>query len=297
MGQYKVPQNVEAEDKILGPLTFRQFIYALIGAGWGIICFTLLNKIPAIMILLGFPPTMLFMLLAFYTRDGQNFEQLLIAMVGFFAAPHKRIWVKEPIEETFHITPTKHAAEITQRNPADVLSELEKLALLIDSRGWNRPPEPDTNIVRPTTQQEERIVAPPVAPHPPDEPHADMLDLQRSPLAQNLAQLLAEAAEDVREEAMNQMNQAPGRKAVPAALATAQANLNGLAPAGYPVTAASTSDILKLATQSDELTVSQIAAQATRMAPQPATPPQQAMQRPIQAPGANGQMVENPNAR
>ena len=34
MGQYKVPQNVEAEDKILGPLTFKQFIYALMGFGW-----------------------------------------------------------------------------------------------------------------------------------------------------------------------------------------------------------------------------------------------------------------------
>jgi hypothetical protein len=296
VGQYKVPQNVEAEDKILGPLTFRQFIYALIGAGWGIVCFTLLNKIPAVMILVGFPPAMLFMLLAFYTRDGQNFEQLLIAMVGFFAAPHKRIWVKEPLEETFHITPTKHAAEVTQRNPAEVLSELEKLALLIDSRGWNRPPEPDTNIARPATLREDRIVAPPAAPHPPDEPHADMLDLKRSPLAQNLAQLLAEAAEDVREEAMNQMNQTGERK-TPAALANTQPNLNGVAPNGYPVTVASTSDILKLATQSDELKVSQIAAQATRIAPQPVAPQNQAMQRPAQAPGANGQMVENPNAR
>jgi len=258
MGQYKVPQNVEAEDKILGPLTFRQFIYALIGVGWALLCFTIFHAIPAIMVILGFPPTTLFLLLAFYTRDGQNFEQLLIAMVGFFAAPHHRLWVKEDVAETFHIEPTKHAAEATQRDSAKVRSELEKLATLIDSRGWNRRPdvEPEATHLLPTTRHEDRIVAPPPAPHAPDEPKTDMLDLKRSPLAQNLAELLREAAEDVREEAMNQMTGRPVRRGA----APAGASISGVTPAPA-------GDILKLATQSDDLTVSQVAAQATRMAP------------------------------
>jgi hypothetical protein len=42
-----------------------------------LVCFAIFNKIPVVMIVLGFPPTTLFLLLAFYTRDGQNFEQLL----------------------------------------------------------------------------------------------------------------------------------------------------------------------------------------------------------------------------
>ena len=32
MAQYKVPQDVEADDKLLGPFNFRQFIYLLIVA-------------------------------------------------------------------------------------------------------------------------------------------------------------------------------------------------------------------------------------------------------------------------
>jgi hypothetical protein len=260
MGQYKVPQNVEAEDKILGPLTFRQFIYALMGVGWAILCFALLHKIPAAMIILGAPPTLLLMLLAFYTRDGQNFEQLLIAMVGFFAASRRRLWVKEDVAETFHIEPTKHAAEVTQRNPAEVISELEKLAVLIDSRGWNRPPQTESNLVQPTTPHEDRMVAPPPAPHAPDEPKTDMLDLQQSPLAQNLAELLRAAAEDVRQEAMSQMNTRTNQRKAPAALANAQASISG-------VTQPQTDDILKLATQNDDLSVQQIAAQATRIMP------------------------------
>jgi hypothetical protein len=264
MGQYKVPQNVEAEDHILGPLTFRQFIYALVGFGWGAICFAIFRKVPVLLILIGFPPTMLLMLLAFYTRDGQNFEQILISMADFFAAPRKRYWVKEEIAETFHIEPTKQAAEITQRNPEEVMSELEKLSTLIDSRGWNKPPDRATSQIVPSTKHEDRIVTPPT-PHAPDEPKTDMLD-QKSPLAQNLAELLRSAAEDVREEAMNQMTTKQSAKRP---LQTAQNALSG----GTPQPQAQTGDILKLATQNDDLTVSQIAAQANRVTPAPVAVP------------------------
>jgi hypothetical protein len=37
MAVYKVPQDVEAEDKLIGPFSFRQFIYLIIVAGAGAI--------------------------------------------------------------------------------------------------------------------------------------------------------------------------------------------------------------------------------------------------------------------
>ena len=255
MGQYKVPQNVEAEDKILGPLTFQQFIYAIIGFGWAALSFAIFRKVPAAMVIIGAPPALLFFLLAFYNRDGQNFEQILLAMVQYFAASHHRPWAKDDIIETFHVEPTVLAAELTQRNPAEVRSELEKLANLIDSRGWNHAPQPESELVRPTTLHEERIVPPPApAPIAPEDTPTDILDMQSSPLAQNLAELLRAAAEDVREEAMQQMT---GKTIAPVPGAPAPTSISG-------VTAAPASDIIQLATQSDELTVSQIAAQATR---------------------------------
>ena len=260
MGQYKVPQNVEAEDHILGPLTFKQFIYGLSGFLWAAACFSLFRSVPAVMLIVGFPPTMLLMLLAFFKRDGQDFESLLIAMIAFFSAPHMRIWVKDDLIEQFHIEPTKKAAEVTQRNPKEVISELEKVSKLLDSRGWNLPPEQDPSLIRPSMPamaHSDRIVAPPPpAPHAPDEPRTDMLDLKSSPLAQNLSELLSKAADDVREEAMTQMTTKPTRQQI-------AASTSG-------VTQAPGNDILKLATLNNDLTVSQIAAQATRLAPAPA---------------------------
>jgi hypothetical protein len=32
MAVYKVPQDVEAEDKLIGPFSFRQFIYLIVAA-------------------------------------------------------------------------------------------------------------------------------------------------------------------------------------------------------------------------------------------------------------------------
>lgn len=250
MGQYKVPQNVEAEDKIIGPLTLKQFIYAVIGVAWGGLSFIIFRQLPAVMVIVGLPFVVLFLLLAFYQRDGQNFEQLLIAMVGFFTQARRRLWVKEEVVDAFHIEPKAVAVEQTQRNPAEVRSELERLGSLIDSRGWNRPAD-EVEMLEAMVPTTDRLVQPTIQPAAREEAGPDILDLQKSPLATNLAELIEEAAGDVRQEAIEQMNKSPKASH---AVSTS-------------VTAPATGDILKLATQRDDLTVSQIAASATRIAP------------------------------
>jgi hypothetical protein len=254
VGQYKVPQNVEAEDKIIGPLTLKQFIYALIGVAWGLISFAILHKLLPLMLLIGLPPTGLFLLLAFFTRDGQNFEQLLIAMVGYFANPRRRRWIKEEVVESFHIEATPVVKEQSQRNPADVRSQLEHIANMVDSRGWENhalpassgvPTMPQNQVAYPTT-----AASAPAALVTEPAPSEDIFDLQNSPLAQNLSELINNAASDVRLEAIQQMNASP--------------NIHNQTAA---VTAPSSSGIVELATERDDLTVSQLAAQATRMIP------------------------------
>ena len=51
MAIYKVPQDVEAEDKLLGPFTFRQFIYLLIVAAMGFLAFVLWQILPILAII------------------------------------------------------------------------------------------------------------------------------------------------------------------------------------------------------------------------------------------------------
>ena len=53
MAQYQVPQFIEIEDKIFGPLTLKQFIYLAGGGGLCLVFFTLLPM--WLVILLGIP--------------------------------------------------------------------------------------------------------------------------------------------------------------------------------------------------------------------------------------------------
>ena len=43
--QYKIPQNVGIEDKIVGPLTLRQLIIISVGVGISYVLFALLSKV------------------------------------------------------------------------------------------------------------------------------------------------------------------------------------------------------------------------------------------------------------
>lgn len=257
MGQYKVPQDVEAEDHILGPLTLKQFIYAIVAVAWGGIWFLVLQKVLLLYAIVAVPVVLIFLLLAFYRRDGQNFEQLLIALVGFFANTRKRIWRKEEIVESFHVEPAKPHQEVSQRNPTDVRAELTRLAELADSRGINKH---EAVLPMPAQIMSDTVGPAPVAPII-EEPAKDLYDLSTSPLASNLNALIEQAAADVKKEAVEQM------------MAKSKATPVGDAPrrAAHKSTSANvtpqpSSDILKLSTESD-LTIAQLAAQATRLAP------------------------------
>lgn len=269
MGQYKVPQDVEAEDKILGPLTFKQFIYALIGVGWAFLSFILFRTLPVVMVAFGAPVVLLFLLLAFYRRDGQNFEQLLIALVGFFSNARVRFWIKEEAETTFHVTPRKVKKEQSQRDPKVVRSELDKVARLIDSRGWNHDLTDGQESVLHSESldaNEERLVA--RQSDTAAETVPDVLDLNTSPLAQNLSGMLDAATQEVRQQAVLKMA-GPGAAAV-----VANQTIPDFAPVSpavveapsISVTTPPNPNILKLATES-ELTVSQLANTANRLAP------------------------------
>lgn len=138
MAQYKVPQDIEAEDKLLGPLTFKQFIFAIIAAvsaagvffGWGI------SPLISIIFL---PPMLAFSVLAFYRRPDQSVETYLMALFGFMFKPRKRIWNRDGIAEHVIITapkaPEKRYDDTKTRE--QVKGQLKQLAKVIDTRGWS----------------------------------------------------------------------------------------------------------------------------------------------------------------
>lgn len=138
MGQYKVPQDVEAEDKLIGPLSLRQFIYVVVAVLWAGLMYLLLNKVIVVMVIAILPVSGFFLLLGFGRRQEQSFDNYLAALVKFFVEPRIRVWDKDlsqnelvkKVEKAPEIIPTKNVSR----------GSLSQLAMIMDTHGAQKDP-------------------------------------------------------------------------------------------------------------------------------------------------------------
>ena len=92
--RFQVPQFIEIEDKIFGPLTIKQFIYIAGGAGLSFIFFrffhSLLIVIPLSIIILGFS-----LALAFYQINNKPLIYIIQSAFGYFISSKLYLWKKK----------------------------------------------------------------------------------------------------------------------------------------------------------------------------------------------------------
>ncbi len=139
MAEYKVPQNVEADDKLIGPFSFRQFCYLMIAFGGCVMAF-FLGKQALPLAIIPAPAVILFGVLALPLRKDQPMEIYLAALVRYYILkPKVRIWIADgeepnvkigaPVSEDDIKTKDLKAEEVSQR--------LSFLANLTDTQGWS----------------------------------------------------------------------------------------------------------------------------------------------------------------
>ncbi|MEO5499662.1 MAG: PrgI family protein [Candidatus Saccharimonadales bacterium] len=138
MAVYKVPQDVEAEDKLIGPFSFRQFIY-LIVAALGIFLSWALAQVFIGLLILPLPIVIAFLALALPLRKDQPMETYLIAMIKFFFKPRNRIWDPEGTISLVQITaPTITSGPQMKGYGSDEAAQrLAYLAQVVDTKGWS----------------------------------------------------------------------------------------------------------------------------------------------------------------
>lgn len=97
--RFQVPQFIEVEDKIFGPLTLKQFIYLVGGAGLAFIAYTLIGNI-FISIIFIIPIIGFALALAFYKINNKPFINVIEAAFNYFIGNKLYIWkkVQRPIE-------------------------------------------------------------------------------------------------------------------------------------------------------------------------------------------------------
>ncbi len=141
--RFQVPQYIEVEDKIFGPLTFKQFIYLAGSVGIGVVLFTLLPRFIAI--ILGVPVVVFGVALAFFKVNERPFTLVIEDFVKFYIGSRLYIWKKEankPNDTHSSIEPGKSLEQLSV--PKLSGSKLKDLTFELDVKQQSNPVTKDT---------------------------------------------------------------------------------------------------------------------------------------------------------
>jgi len=130
--QFEVPQFIEIEDKIFGPLTWRQFLYLGGGIGMAVAIFVT-SKI--LFVFFGIPLALLAGALAFYPVNNRPFSFFLEAIVNYLKGQRLYLWRKKADVVHTSFAPTSTSPKYTTPQPnlprpkKDIASLSRKLEL------------------------------------------------------------------------------------------------------------------------------------------------------------------------
>ncbi len=203
MATYKVPQDVEAEDKLLGPLSFRQFIYAGVALGGAALAFFMFQVFP-LLAMIPLPIVLLFGALALPLRKDQPMETYLLAILRFYLKPKLRLWNPDGTITYVEITVPKVVEQhlIKDISGQNAQERLDYLARVMDTRGWalKGVADPKNSMTAEATAQAQTA--------------SDIMD-ENADLSRSLDSLIAKKDQERKEAARAQMVQA-ARPAEPA---------------------------------------------------------------------------------
>jgi hypothetical protein len=138
MASYKVPQDVEADDKLIGPFSFRQFIYLIIVAA-AIAIGYFLSRLFIGLAIIPLPVILFFGALALPLRKDQPMETYLAAIVSFYLKPHRRLWDPDGQQSLIEIVAAKNSSDQPQLkniSQGEADRRFSYLANIVDSQGW-----------------------------------------------------------------------------------------------------------------------------------------------------------------
>jgi hypothetical protein len=129
---FNVPQFIDVEDKIAGPLTWRQLLWMI---GMGAVVLTLFMFLDGpIMFIVIVPVVLLFLLLAFYRPGGQPFIQYIMSAFFFLFRPKVMMWDR-PVGGMLRKPITKKAqADTAPDRKAVTMEEIRAVAEMVDKR-------------------------------------------------------------------------------------------------------------------------------------------------------------------
>lgn len=98
--KYQVPQFIETETKLIGPLTLKQFLFVASGISIVVLEFLVLSGI--FFFIAALPTAAFFITLAFVKVDGQPFLNYLAYMLGYTLGAKRYVYQVKKDAPTLH---------------------------------------------------------------------------------------------------------------------------------------------------------------------------------------------------
>lgn len=136
--RFQVPQFIEVEDKIFGPLTFKQFVYLGGGAGICAVLF-LLSPSKFLAFIIGAPVAAFALALAFYRVNEKPFIDVVEAFFKYSVGHKLYIWKKEEKKPTPKSVAERHTPQAEVYVPKLSDSKLKDLTWELDIRDNQNP--------------------------------------------------------------------------------------------------------------------------------------------------------------
>jgi hypothetical protein len=277
---YKLIQDIEAEDKILGPLTLRQFIFGMVAAFFFYISFLCATKGVPFLLIVFLPPGIFCGFFAFPFGRDQPTEIWFLAKLRFWFLPRQRVWNQSGVKEMVTITVPKKIERVLTNglSETEVKSRLQALANTIDSRGWAiKNVNVYTQPMSVVTSDDRLIDLSSLSQDVPEDDAAtanDIMDLASSPIAQQVDNLVYRSTQAHHQQLIEQLN-APPQLTPPASSSWFMGNSSGSAnttalsvpvqavpPQLSPLPQFTSTPILPAPTAEDELLSRQLKQQA-----------------------------------
>jgi hypothetical protein len=140
--QYVVPQFIDVEDKIIGPITTRQFVILLIVAMLMFVAFKLFDF--ALFITVGVLEFAVGGILAFAKINGQPFHFFLLNLLQTMRKPGRRVWDKEMSDAELRDilkAPPPPPPPVRRLKARVETSRLSELTLVVNTGGVYNPEE------------------------------------------------------------------------------------------------------------------------------------------------------------
>ncbi len=154
MQQFTVPQFIDVEDKVIGPITVRQFIIMLFSTGLVALCYKLFYFTTFLVLTIVIVFTTI--IVAFVKVNGVHFHLFLANFFITLIKANTRVWNNAFGKENIRIETEKvvvHSKDDAPPIKHYNTSRLTELSLIVDTQGVFRGTDPDS-VATPTFTKE-----------------------------------------------------------------------------------------------------------------------------------------------